>query len=208
MFTHKQAALNKRLGLFRYCRWLSDDPQTCLGFGTAIRSLLYLMCVSVFSAISFRVLFQLPQNESGKPDYTQLPVKSAFFIFGIEVLITMIFFTRVAQQFSSRHISRVTCRRMSTGILVFSSSLFWFTYSVVFFSFIFFRSDHLKQIHEADAPRAGDFPSDMYRMHKNWAADWIDRPFFLFLYSSSMFVAFPIYIVSVSGITVVAFCLF
>lgn len=193
MFTQKQAELNKRLGLVKYCHLFSDDPRTCVGFGTLLRWTLYIMCVCTIAAVCSGVLFILPRGEKGDPDYTQLPMKLAFLFFGIEVGTTMLFFSRAATDFASRHISRGTVRNMSTVILIFSIILFWLSYSVVFFSFIFFSSGHLKD----NALRSKDFSSDMYRMHKVWTGGWIDQPVFLFFYSAAMFVAFSVYIVSV-----------
>ncbi len=43
MFTTKQAALNKKLGLVKYFPWLNDDPRSCIGFGSLIRWSLYVL---------------------------------------------------------------------------------------------------------------------------------------------------------------------
>ena len=189
MFSRQQAAVNKRFGLAKYCRWCTDDPHTCVGYGTLIRLALYLLSVCMILAIWFDALFILPKNTADDADFTQLPVKIAFFLFGIEVMTTMIFFARAASSFATRHISRDTVKKMTTGILIFSISLFWLSYSVVFFSFIFFKSGELNS--------SKGFPTDMYTMHKVWTGKWIDQPAFLLFYSSAMFIAFSVYIVSV-----------
>jgi hypothetical protein len=199
MFTYNQAALNKRLGLVRYCYLFSYDPRTCVGFGTFLRGSLYLLCICTILAMWSKVLFILPKSVSGADDYTQLPVKVSFLLFGIEVIITMFFFSRAAMSFTSRHISRETVRKMSTGIFVFSSSLFWLSYSVTFLSFIFYKKAELVSVSNTSKP-AREFAFDMYRMHKIWTDDWIDQPVFLLFYSSAMFVAFAIYIVSVRNL--------
>jgi hypothetical protein len=195
MFTYRQAALNKRLGLVRYCYLFSYDPHTCVGFGSLLRWSLYLLCICTILAMWSKVLFILPKSVSGADDYTQLPVKVSFLLFGIEVIITMFFFSRAAMRFSSRHISRETVRKMSTGILAFSSALFWLSYSVTFLSFIFYKKADLVSV--SNTSKSTKFAFDMYRMHKIWTDEWIDQPAFLLFYSSAMFVAFSIYIVSV-----------
>jgi hypothetical protein len=195
MFTYQQASVNRRLGLAKYSDRFSEDPRSSVGFGTLIRWSLYVLCVCTMMAMIFKPLFILPKNDKGDSDYTQLPVKLAFLFFCFEVITTMLLFSRAASSFESRHISRSTVRKMSTGILIFSCFLFWITYSIVFFSFIFFRSGHLVAASESPNEK---FPRDMYRMHKVWTSTWIDEPAFLFLYSSAMFIAFAIYIVSVS----------
>jgi hypothetical protein len=146
-----------------------------------------------------KVLFILPKSVSGADDYTQLPVKFSFLLFGIEVIITMFFFSRAAMSFTSRHISHETVRKMSTGIFVFSSSLFWLSYSVTFLSFIFYTKAELVSVSNTSKPTR-EFAFDMYRMHKIWTDEWIDQPAFLLFYSSAMFVAFAIYIVSVRNL--------
>jgi hypothetical protein len=191
MFTVQQAAFNKWLGLSKYSRIFSDDPKRCRGFGTVLRWALYLMCIATCFTAYIRVTFALPDNEKGMKDYTQLPIKLTFLIFGIEVLTTMLCFSRAAKSFASLHIPRPTVNKVATGILLFCCSLFWVSYSVVFGSFMFYRSDQLNAGQK-------DFPSDMYRMHKNWIGPWMDEPVLLFLYASAMFVAFSVYIVSVS----------
>jgi hypothetical protein len=195
MFTYQQASLNRRLGLVKYSRWFNEDPRYSVGFGTVLRWSLYALCVFTMMAIIFRPLFILPKNDQGDLDYTQVPVKVAFLVFCFEVMTTMLLFSRAASSFESRHIARSTVRQMSTGILIFCCTLFWITYSIVFFSFIFFRSGDLRV---TDTSLTEKFPRDMYRMHKVWTSAWIDEPSFLFFYSSAMFVAFSVYIVSVS----------
>jgi hypothetical protein len=196
--TYSQAALNKRLGLARYCYLFSDDPRTSVGYGTLLRCSLYLVFICTYLAMSSKVLFILPKSVSGADDYTQLPVKVSFLLFGIEVIITMISFSRAAISFSSRHISRKTVRKMSTGILIFSSSLFWLSYSVIFLTFIFYKKGELVSV--SNTSKSTQFAFDMYRMHKIWTDEWIDQPAFLLFYSSAMFVAFSIYIVSVRNL--------
>jgi len=198
MLTYSQAALNKRLGLARYCYLFSYDPRTSVGYGTLLRCSLYLVFICTYLAVSSKVLFILPKSVSGADDYTQLPVKVAFLLFGIEVIITMISFSRAAISFSSRHISRKTVRKMSTGILIFSSSLFWLSYSVIFLTFIFYKKGELVSV--SNTSKSTQFAFDMYRMHKIWTDEWIDQPAFLLFYSSAMFVAFSIYIVSVRNL--------
>ncbi len=191
MFTQKQAAFNKWLGISRYSRLFGDDARSCMGFGTALRWALYSLCIGTCVAAYIKVSFDIPENTDGAADYTQLPVKVTFLVFGIEVFTTMICFSSAAKSFASLHISRATVSKMATGILLFCCPLFWLSYSVVFFSFLFYTSEHL------NAGRK-DFPSDMYRMHKVWIGHWVDDPILLMLYASAMFVAFSVYIVSVS----------
>ena len=198
MLTYSQAALNKRLGLARYCYLFSYDPCTSVGYGTLLRCSLYLVFICTYLAMSSKVLFILPKSVSGADDYTQLPVKVSFLLFGIEVIISMFFFSRAAMSFSSRHISRETVRQVTTGILVFGSSLFWLSYSITFLTFVFYSKAEL--VSASNTSKSGEFAFDMYRMHKIWTDDWIDQPSFLFFYSSAMFVSFSIYIVSVRNL--------
>jgi hypothetical protein len=117
-------------------------------------------------------------------------------LFCAEVIVCMLFFPRAAMSFASRHISRATVRRMSTGILIFDIAMFWISYLTVF-CFIFFGTDEVG----FNARRFQRFPTDMYSMHKVWTGDWIEDQSFRALYSTALFVAFSVYIVSVSRST-------
>ena len=108
-------------------------------------------------AVCSQPLFRLASNCIGDPDFTQLPVKASFLLFCVEVIVCMLFFPRAAMSFASRHISRATVRRMSTGILIFNIAAFWISYLTVF-CFIFFGTDEVGP----NARRLQRFPTDMY----------------------------------------------
>lgn len=142
-------------------------------------------------------LFRLATNCNGDTDFTQAPMKLSFLLFCIEVFVCMLFFPRAAMSFASRHISRSAVRRMSTGILIFNIGVFWTSWLTVF-CFIFFGTDEVG----VTAKRFQRFPTDMYSMHKVWTGHWIDDQAFRVAYSIALFVAFAVYIVSVSRLTV------
>ena len=141
-------------------------------------------------------LFNLKRNCNNDLDFTQAPVKLSFLLFCIEVCVCMLFFPRAAMSFASRHISRATVRRMSTGILIFNIGAFWTSWLTVF-CFIFFGTDEVG----FTAKRIQRFPTDMYSMHRVWTGDWIDDQAFRAVYATALFVSFAVYIVSVSRLT-------
>ena len=122
--TRLQASLNKKLRLSRFFYACSNNPQTCVGFGTLLRWSTYLLFACTAFAM-WGIMFtgdNIPTitNEGegfGKKDFTQLPVKIATVLFTVEVMTTMLLFPTAASNFSSRHISRDTVKKMSNGIL-------------------------------------------------------------------------------------------
>jgi len=196
-FSTSQAALNRKLGLNRYFYACSDNPQTCIGFGTLFRWFSNLLCACAAFAM-WGIMFTgdniptIKQGEgAGSRDLTQLPVKIATVLFHVELMATMILFPSAARSFSSRHIQRGTVQQMSNAILWTGSFMFWLTYLIVFFSVIF--------LGEMKKESSQNFSNQMFNMHKIWIGpDLIKHPAFLVFYCSGMFVGFAIYIVSVS----------